>query len=107
MIKGKALIVVERLDSKYVPFDVSVHVQSCSEEEYSVEDDFECLSTDTLPCPDAAYKLKVGEKVWVSVVYVIEHHVDYWGEWDTELYYTKQRVLKRRRIKNGEEKKTA
>jgi hypothetical protein len=99
VIKGKALIIIEKLDSKWVPFDVSVHVQSGGRDGYYEEETWSCLSTDSLPCPDAAYKLKVGEKIWVSVVYVIEHRVDYWGEWDVKLRYLKQRVIKRRRLK--------
>lgn len=99
MIKGKALIIIERLDSEHVPFDITVYVQSGGRGGYYEEETWDCLSTDTLPCPSAAYKLKVGEKVWVSVVYVIKHHVAYWGEWDTKLYYKKERVIKRRKFK--------
>ena len=37
-IKGKALIIIERLDSKWVPFDVTVYVQSCNCEDYYAEE---------------------------------------------------------------------
>lgn len=57
------------------------------------------LTTDTLPCPDAAYKLKVGESVTVSVVYEFTYSQSYEGEWDVDLCYHKQRVLKRTRAR--------
>lgn len=96
MIKGKALLVIERLDSKHVPFYVTAYIQSCSHPEYDPREDFSCLETDTLPCPDAAYKLNAGDRIWVSVVYQLEWHTDYWGESDAELYYLKQRVIKKK-----------
>lgn len=98
VVKGKALLVIERLDSKLVPFEVAVFIQSCSlpnKEEAVFSDDFGLLNTDTLPNPDAAYKLKVGGRVWVSVVYEFEYTRDYWGEYDVDLHYHRQRVLKR------------
>lgn len=91
MIKGKALIIIEKLDSIHVPFDVTVYEQSSS-------GTYSHLETDTLPVPSASYKLKVGEKIWVSVVYEFIYYQDYWGEWDIELVYHKERVLKRRRL---------
>lgn len=95
MIKGKALLIIEKLDSKYVPFDVTAYVQSCSDPEYDPREDFSFLETDTFPLPKAAYKLDVGDRLWVSVVYRLEWRTDYWGETDGELYYLKERVLKR------------
>jgi hypothetical protein len=97
MIKGKALLIIEKLDSEWVPFDVQVYVQSSSsEDKWCNDQDWECLSTDTLPVPDIAYKLNVGDKVWVSVVYQFNYHQDYWGDWDCKLDYLKQRILKKR-----------
>lgn len=97
MIKGKALLIIEKLDSKWVPFDVVAYIQSCScDDPYAVQDAFEPLSTNTLPLPRAAYKLKTGGKLWVSVVYEFNYHQDYWGEWDVDLQYHKESVLKKR-----------
>ena len=97
MVKGKALLIIEKLDSKHVPFDVTVYEQSTSAEyKGCCSEDWDCLETDTLPLPDCAYKLEVGDKVWVSVVYQFNWHQDYWGEWDVELNYHKQRILKRK-----------
>jgi hypothetical protein len=97
MIKGKALLIIERLDSAWVPFDVVAYIQSCSiDDSCPVQDNFECLNTDTLPLPRAAYKLKTGDKIWISVVYEFNYHQDYWGELDVDLEYHKERVLKKR-----------
>lgn len=96
MIKGKALLIIEKLYSKYAPFDVKAYVQSCSCPEYDMREDFSLMETDTFPLPKAAYKLNVGGRLWVSVVYQIKWHTDYWGETDAELYLLKERVLKRR-----------
>lgn len=96
MIKGKALLIIERLDSKHVPFDVTAYVQSCSAERN--DEDWGLLETDTLPLPSVAYKLKVGERVWVSVVYEFRYFCDYWGEWDVDLTYHKERTLKRTKL---------
>lgn len=59
------------------------------------------LKTNSLPVPSAAYKLKVGEKIWVSVVYEFRYYQDYCGNWDVELIYRKERVLKRRRLRHA------
>ncbi len=99
MIKGKALLIIEKLGSNHVPFDVTAHVQSCSSPVYDPREDFSLLETDTLPLPKAAYKLDVGDRLWFSVVYKIDWHTDYWGETDCELYYLKERVLKRRLVR--------
>jgi hypothetical protein len=98
MIKGKALIIIEKLDSIHVPFDVVVYEQSSSSPNMTPCEDWDLLSTNTLPVPSVARKLQVGEKIWVSVVYDFSYHQDYWGEWDVNLIYYKERVLKRRRI---------
>jgi hypothetical protein len=93
---GKAVLVIDRLDSKYVPFSVQACIESCSggDRDY-VTNDFECLDTQSLPVPDAARKLKVGQRVVVRVVYEITYTRDYWGEYDVELEYLKQKVIRR------------
>lgn len=98
---GKALLVIERLDSKLVPFRVHAFIQSSSDGASGSRDcarqDFEdLLSTNTLPAPNVAYKLKPGDRVWISVVYEFAYHCDYWGEWDVSLQYLKQKTLKRK-----------
>ena len=81
-IKGKALLVITRLDSELVPFDVYPFIQSCNGNSVAGEiitEYFNLLDTGTLSLPDAAYKLNVGETVRVSVVFQFDFHVDYYG----------------------------
>ena len=110
VIKGKALLTIERLDSEWVPFEVHAFVQSCSMGGESTRDmiaeDFGLLDTDTLPVPSIGHKLREGEKATVSVVYEFTYSHDYFGEYDVGLCYHKERVLKRprphmRTIKKG------
>jgi hypothetical protein len=98
-MKGKALLVLTRTDSKLVPFDLRCYVQSGNDWNggWFADEDFQLLTTDSLPCPDAAYGLREGESVTVSVVYEFSYHQSYEGEWDVDLCYHKQRVLKRTR----------
>lgn len=100
-MKGKALLVITKRDSRGLPFDVRCYIQSCSgnfEHRDCAQEDFQLLEADALPAPDAAYKLREGESVTVSVVFEFDYHRDaYTGEWDVELWYHKQRVLKRTR----------
>lgn len=92
-ITGKALLTITREDSKWVPFYVRVDILECSSDEYEPYEDFDLLSTDTLPCPDAAYDLKVGETVNVLVEYSFLWTKDYFGEVDVDLEYTDQKVV--------------
>tara|TARA_B100000929_G_C15441925_1_gene398288 strand:- start:336 stop:725 length:390 start_codon:yes stop_codon:yes gene_type:complete len=97
-IKGKALLVITKLDSKYVPFEVNAYIQSCNGDEIcedSALETFQLLETDTLPLPNAAYKLSVGQTVRVSVVYQIEFSQDYFGESDVDMWYHKEKVLRK------------
>lgn len=90
---------IERMDSKYVPFEVYAFLQSCSSQDEGVRDwaleTFALCDTDTHPLPAAAYKLRPGERCTVNVVYEIEAWNDYYGEADTSLAYKRERVLKR------------
>jgi hypothetical protein len=97
-LKGKALLIIERTDSEYVPFDVNAIILTghSLEGKDAARDDFDLLSTKSLPLPNAAYKLRVGDKIWVNVVYEFFYHQDYFGEWDVDLTYNKQRVIKRK-----------
>lgn len=102
MITGKALLVIEALDCEYVPFQVYPYLQSCNGgEEYSdvALENFQLLDTATLSLPDAAYKMSVGEVIRVSVVYEFTFSCDYYGEYDVDLLYNKQRVLRKQKAK--------
>ena len=97
-ISGKALLVIERLDSKWVKFRVHPFIQSCSggdDGRDCVQGDFSCCDTDSLPLPNAAYKMQPGDVIRVAVTYEFTYTCDYWGEWDVDLTYRKQRVLRR------------
>ena len=97
-IKGKALLVITRLDSEYVPFEVNAYIQSCNGGEIhedSALETFQLLETDTLPLPNAAYKLSVGQTVRVYVVYQIDFSEDYFGESDVDMWYHKEKVLRK------------
>lgn len=106
MIKGKALLVIDKLDCQYVPWDVTVFIQSCNyENAYDwINEWWSLLDTDSLPLPDAAYKMNVGDRIRVAVTY--EFHYIYGDGWSTdddiELYYTKQRVLRRQPYRGKE-----
>lgn len=100
-IKGKALLIITKTSSKYVPFEIVAHIQSNScHNYYDLEEDFSLIETDTFPAPDVAYKLRIGERLWVRVTYKISILTDYWGESGIRLSYLKQRTLKRKMIKD-------
>lgn len=97
MIKGKALLVITKLDSKYVPFDVQVYIQSCNGNEMHSDiayENFMLLETNTLPLPNIAYQLEIGETARVSVVYEFVFTCDYFGEHDVDIMYHKERTLR-------------
>lgn len=101
IIKGKALLVVTKRDSPYVPFSLDLFIQSCSgntddHSRAAVEEAFYCAVTDTLPMPSPAYKMKDGDQMTFSVVYVVTFTTDYWGESYCELEYLKVRTLRKR-----------
>lgn len=103
---GKALLVITRMHSEIWPdrftFEVTPYIQSCSGNEWAREaakQDFTLLNYDILSAPRAAYKLKVGDKIRVHVVYEFAYTRDYWGEDDVELVYHKEKVLRRQPLK--------
>lgn len=106
MIKGKALLVIERTDSEYCPFHVDVFIQSTSHEDpyegrVIMEQEFEYLAykSGRHAVPAAAKKLKEGERIRLYVVYECRWHKDHDGEYDSEIFYHKERVLRRQRAK--------
>jgi hypothetical protein len=102
-ITGKALLIITREYGEHVPFDVRVHIQTCSSQEYLPYEDFDLLECDALPLPNQAYKLEPGDRIWVQVGY--EFHYTRGDGWmtddDVELYYNRVRVLKRRILKHN------
>jgi len=95
VVKGIATLRITREDSKWVPFYVEIDIDSCDSDLYEPSEEFQLLETDTLPCPDAAYKLEVGESVTVEVGYEFTFTQDPMTlEWDCDLEYTSQKVVK-------------
>ena len=98
-VRGKALIVLtKRADFHgYSGFFVAPYIQSatggpCARE--SAEDDLMLLEYEDLPLPVAAWRMKVGETMRISVVYRLTYHRSYLGETDVDLEYDKVRVLR-------------
>lgn len=105
-IKGKALLVIERVahyscEDRF-KFEVSTFIQSCSHSNWlwgEAHEVFSLMRYDTLPAPNQAYRMKVGDKIWVKVNYEVSYHQDYEGDLDVDMYFTKQKVIKRKRAK--------
>lgn len=99
-IKGQAMLTIERLDSKNVPFDVYTNILRCSGGNggwESAYQDFCLLETDSLPLPSQAYRLKIGDRIIVKVNFEFWYtRGDGWTtDDDVDLEYTKATVLKR------------
>lgn len=100
-VSGKALLVITRMNSEHVPYDIEVYIQSCSEEHYAWRDEimeaFSCAECDVLPLPDVCEKLRHGDQITLAVTYVYTMYgPDYWGEYSSYLEYPKVTVLRRR-----------
>ena len=96
MIKGKALLVIERISKDH--WYVCPFIQSCNggeDHRMAAEENFQLLEYDCPPLPNCAHKLAIGEVVRVHVVFEFNFTTDYFGEHDVDLEYAKQRVLRR------------
>lgn len=98
-IRGKALIVLTKRDDfhGYSGFFVAPYVQTALGGPYaheSAEEDLMLLEYEALPLPVAAWRMKVGETMRISVVYRLTYSRDYFGETSTDLEYDKVRVLR-------------
>ena len=93
--RGTATLLITKMDSKWVPFQVDVEDYEDQDPKAHdfIHEEFSLLDTDTLANPDAAYDLKVGESVRVEVDYEFTYTTDYYGEVDCELEYTRQQVI--------------
>lgn len=108
MIKGKAMLVIERkpYNTAYGRplFNIAAHILSCSSADpltrAGVSEELHCVSYND-GIPDSARKLKPGERIWIKVVYEIHYHqhYDHWSgtpEWSSTIYYNKEKVIRRR-----------
>jgi len=105
MIKGKALLVLTRLhehdeDPRY---EVSSFIQSCSgdcDHRDAVNEEFQHLAYDVIPVPNQARRLQPGETMRIAVVYAISYYRYDDGEVDSDLEYSKARVLRHQKAIN-------
>lgn len=102
MFKGRALLVIDRLHTdnpKEFRWDIDVMHQSINRDDPGgeVNEAFSCMSYDCLTAPDAAYRMKVGDRIRVLVHYEIHYtRGDGWEiDDDMDLYLERQRVLRR------------
>lgn len=100
MFKGKALLVIDRLECKNARefhWNIELHQFSLNRDDPGgeVREAFDYAEWDMLPAPAAAYKMEVGDRIRVLVHYELHFTTDYWGEHDMELYYERERVLRR------------
>jgi hypothetical protein len=101
MFKGRALLIIDRLhtdNSKEFHWDIDVRQFTINQDDPGgeVHEAFSCVKYDVLPAPSAAYRMAVGDRIRVLVHYEIHFSYDEWsGEHDMELYYERERVLRR------------
>lgn len=100
--KGKALLVMDRLHTEN-PKDFRWDIHHCvftgAGEDKDPGDEignaFWCMETDNHPAPAAAYKMAVGDRIRIAVTFEIHFsHDSYTGEWDCDMYLTRERVLR-------------
>jgi hypothetical protein len=101
MFKGRALLVIDRLETTNpndFHWDIYPYIQRLNHDDPGdeVNEAFNCMKYDCIPAPDAAYKMTVGDRIYVLVHFEIHFtHDDYTGEHDFDMYLERQRVLKR------------
>lgn len=93
-VKGKAIVRIERMDSEWVPFHTETEIleDNCSDERY-YEEDFSMMDTDTVPTPVNCENLEVGQSITVKADFEWVYTKDYWGEYDSELYWENAEVV--------------
>lgn len=106
MIKGKALLVITRLEDAHwgeKHWDVHAYVQTCSSTHYA---DHDCLvetiglmEWELVPIPAIAHKIDVGDTARVSVVYEMHYPSRSNAEDGPDLYLNKERVRRIQRAR--------
>jgi hypothetical protein len=104
MFKGKALLIIDRLHTdnpKEFHWDIDVRQFTINQDDPGgeVAEAFNCVQYDVIQAPAAAYKMQVGDRIRVLVHYEMHFSQDYWGESDMDLYYERERVLRRQPFK--------
>lgn len=102
MLKGRALLTIDRIDSlssKEFRWDINANILTCNHDDPGgeVQEAFRCVEYDSMQAPDAAYKMEVGDRIYVLVHYELHFTKGdgYTTDDDADLYYERQRVLKR------------
>jgi hypothetical protein len=96
---GKALLVITRNeDVSGYHWDITPYIQSINTDDPGGEVNeafYFIMSHDYHPAPAAAYRMDVGDTIRVAVTFELHFSRDYWGECDSDLYLTKERVLRK------------
>lgn len=102
MIKGKALLVMDRIaahNPKEFQWDIHVIELSCSSHDPGgeVQENFSCVEYDIHPAPAPAYKMAIGDRLRILVHYELHYtRGDGWlTDDDVDLYYERVKVLRR------------
>lgn len=97
MFKGRALLVIDKLDSEHVPWGIQPFVQAMNHEDPGgeVHEMFSCAAADCAPMPAAAHRMKTGDRIRVLVHFEIHFSRSWEGEHDADLYLERVRVLRR------------
>lgn len=100
MFKGKALLVIDRVEASgndKFQWDIHPIVLSLNRNDPGgeVDEAFSIMRYNYFPAPSAAYKMNVGDRIRVAVTFEIHYSQDYEGEWDMDLYLNRERVLRR------------
>lgn len=96
-MKIKMLVTLTRLESRWVPFDVTAHRLRGN---FLIADDVASLmSTATAGIPKRCRKMQVGDIWTLQLAMEVNYSTDYWGEHDMEVSIVKCKVLKKRKAK--------
>lgn len=99
MFKGRALLIIDRLNTERgFQWDIDARVFRLNGEDHGgeVDEAFSCMAYDCLTAPAAAYKMAIGDRIRVLVHFEIHYSYDpYSGEHDMDMYLDRQRVLRR------------
>lgn len=99
MFKGRALLIMDRLDTERgFHWDIDARILSLNGEDPGGEvgEAFSCMEYDCIAAPPAAYRMAVGDRIRVLVHFEIHYSYDsYSGEHDMDMYFERIKVLRR------------
>ena len=113
MIHGKAMITVRRVndENKWTDYEWSSNIYQLRNGRGTSEDavyagyccaneSFHCMVTGCHAYPLAVDKMELGDHLVIRVHFEIQYYQYHEGDWDEDLVFTKEKVLKRRLNKN-------